>query len=262
MISLLKFPHTLLAWTIFRWSALAILISMWSESAIAFVPIAKISNPPATINIVVNNLANYIETGGVRPKLIDGWDGKAEILTRMEHLLSIEQFSNSIFVPGIMNIKTAFAVNRHSMSWGVPIVFDCNFQLISELRNSARPTNLSQERSGALITNKENIIRGNVGAQFFPRSFFGTFYQSSSSHPQTGIKNDDESGKYCQRYRCPSKPPVILRFFLAPILIFGGIGFGIWAGEYLYRNRIVICAALFGIGGVLSILGVLIFIFA
>lgn len=215
MIPRLKFHHTSLAWTIFRWTAFAIMISMWSESAVAFVPVAKISNPPATINIVVNNLANYIETGGVRSKLIDGWDGKAEMLARMEHLLSIEQFSNSMFVSGIMGIKATFAMNRHSMSWGVPIVFDRDFQLISERRNITRLTHPGWEPSSALITNKENIVSGNVGTQFLSSSFFGTFDQITGRPPQSERGEKQQSCKGSHRI-CPDfVPPIFIWLFFA-----------------------------------------------
>jgi hypothetical protein len=42
---------------------------------------------------------------------------------------------------------------------------------------------------------------------------------------------------------------------LSMILFFCGLGISIWGGKYLYRDRIVIAASLFGLGSLLSLCG-------
>lgn len=215
MIPRLKFLHALFLWTIFGWSALAILISVWSESAIAFVPVAKISNPPATINIVVNNLPYYIETGCLRAKLVDCRDGKADLLPWMNHLRSVKQFRNSMFVSRIMNVEAAFAANLHAMGWGMPIVPDHNFQLI-RAHNAGRS---SRDLGRVAFINKENIIRGDVGTQFLSSSFFGTFDQASGSPPQSDSSDKQQTREASHRV-CPEfMPPILIWLFFAAICL-------------------------------------------
>lgn len=51
------------------------------------------------------------------------------------------------------------------------------------------------------------------------------------------------------------KPPIFTRFFLSIVLFLCGLGFSIWGGEYLYRDRIFIATSLFGVGSFLSLCG-------
>lgn len=67
--------------------------------------------------------------------------------------------------------------------------------------------------------------------------------QSVSYPPQRTGKYEQKAGKQSEPKRTPSKHPIKVRLFAALMLLFPCVGFAIWAGDALYKDRTGLCAA-------------------
>lgn len=175
-------------------AALAVVISVWSELAIALVPIAEVRLPPGIVDVAVGHSADDI---GLRSEFVfrSHFDLRLVRLVGVQHLFVNKGLCDSIPLPEWRGAVCRLTSDGHTVSWRLPVISNANAKVVEvnlvDLQQVGAFVGHDVRHNSRLRVEKD-VIQRDVGTQFFARLFSTIAIQADSENGNYQSKDRDK----------------------------------------------------------------------